>query len=420
MTANSTSIRNAAYDAIKRGTVDALPSGSYTSEDFRRFERSITVVALSIPSPHNGGQAGYSGFVRNVEDYRVLVNNATASFTGLAEPGDTPTLEDTDTTVIVTRKMAQHRRDQEHYYTQMGAKDGLRDIIIKNAPEEALLPVEDALYGLARVEPLALMTQLKAYARVVDCIDVGELLAKRNVPIDFDGEVTLRTYFTRLNKLIATLTTHKVVTSESELMVFLLQQIKKQGDFKDDVADWEIKTTANKTYANFRTHFIAADDQRRTRNKYALAPSRGTEYANAAIDVETLTNILNEGLANGLSDIAAAADATIHAALEQRRGRSAAADSGSESDGDTLTSVRKELAQLRKENKALKRKGDRGNRRGKDKGNDSAADTSYDGRACKYCGDKPKPHPWLTEDECFGHPDRKANAPNWWKKHHNL
>ena len=395
MTVNAIAVKNAAYEHVVGRKLEPLPADDYTLEDFNRYDKAVSAIAKSVPSNHDGGKHGYVGLVKGKEAYAKLVADENAVFKEQAMPADAPQLEKDDTPAQVALKTAEHEAELERFYTQAGCKEGLRDIIVGGAPEAALMALEDDENGLSNVDPVDLMEQLRSYARVTDCIDVGELLEQRNEPINFDGEVTLETHFTKLVRQMKALKTHHdIVTSESELMVTLLRQIKTQGDFKDEVTEWETKTTGA-DWAAFQVHFAKADDARRQRNKYANRPARDTEFnsANAAIDTDGLAALIRSQVSAevgaGMAEVTKATQETINAAIGKDSGEGTAA-------------LEKKLESLRKENAALK----------------AAASKQGGSRSfqCEHCDRK---HPaWWEPEKCYAHPKSRKNAPQWFKEKH--
>jgi hypothetical protein len=250
---------------------------------------------------------------------------------------------------------------------------GLKEVIIENVPAEALTALEDETYGLANVSAKDMLAHLESNCSPTDCFEVEELLERRDAAIDFDSEDSLKVYYTNLGRLLKTLTRHGVKTSVSELLVRHLSQFKQQGEFKDEVTEWETMNQSLRTWDNFKKHFIDADHARRLRNKYTNKTAGSTGFGH-----------------KGLSGIAEAADETIKETVN-----AAIADkfkSLPKDDNEAawkaafskeMEGLRTKLKAVEEENKKLKKKKGRGQR--------------YE-QPCKHCENV---HVHISEERCW-------------------
>ena len=407
MNVNAIEIMAAAANVIHRSKISPIPSADYSEREFKDFKQSLVHAAMSIPSDHNGGKHGLAGSIDSDAGYCALLGSTTAVFTPTSKPdSDGPTIEKDDTPAQVATANAKHNSQSVAYYTELGCNKGLKEVIVENVPAEALTALEDETYGLANVSAKVMLAHLESNCSPTDCFEVEELLQRRDAAIDFDSEDTsLKVYYTNLERLLKTLTRHGVTTSESELLIRHLSQLKQQGDFKDEVTEWETKNQSERTWANFKKHFIDADHARRLRNKYTnkTAGSTGFGSANNVADMDELFRSLN----NGLSGIADAADATIketvNAAIAEKF-KSLPKDTHSDTnDAVWKAAISKEMEDLRlklkaaeEENKKLKKKKGRGQR--------------YE-QPCTHCGNV---HIHISEERCWSNPKNKDKAPAGW------
>ncbi|MHC5134888.1 MAG: hypothetical protein ACYSO0_00555 [Planctomycetota bacterium] len=399
---NAIEVMAAATEVIRRSKISPITSADYSEREFKDFKQSIVLAAMSIPSDHDGGNHGLAGSIDSDAGYRALLGSTTATFTPTAKPkSDGPAIKESDTPAQVATATAKHNSQSVAYYTELGCLKGLKEVIIENVPAEALTALEDETYGLANVSAKDMLAHLESNCSPTDCFEVEELLERRDAAIDFDSEDSLKVYYTNLGRLLKTLTRHGVKTSVSELLVRHLSQFKQQGEFKDEVTEWETMNQSLRTWDNFKKHFIDADHARRLRNKYTNKTAGSTGFGSAN-NVTTMDELYNS-LHKGLSGIAEAADETIKETVN-----AAIADkfkSLPKDDNEAawkaafskeMEGLRTKLKAVEEENKKLKKKKGRGQR--------------YE-QPCKHCENV---HVHISEERCWGNPKNKDKAPEGW------
>jgi hypothetical protein len=416
MSTNATATRSAAYNTIiaSSDAVTPITSESYTTDDYIQLRKGLISASKSVPTTLCGGSTGHAFIILDAASFDLLVGTATTR-TFVVSPSTIPTYNPSDSATQVAIKEAAWHSTIELFHTQEGCKEGLKKLIIKNVPSNAIMELEDEEFGFESVTPLQLMEHLESNCEVVDCLDVKELITQRDTPIDLDGDETLKTFFKNTKKTLKKLVKNGITTSESEMMVNITLQIEEDDDFDETVVEWKAKTATDKTWANFQTHFIEADRIRRAKNKLKKKTTKSAGFhssANAAIaaEVEANKTLINDNFAQ----LAVATDATIdekiNAAIETLKSNDRfskpAASSPAIKPTDSnvamlkiLEDMSKRLTSMEAENKRLRNNPRRGGK-------------ADDGKPkCKHC--KGRMHP-RGEDSCWELEANAATRPNNW------
>ena len=421
MSTNATVTRSAAYNTIiASDETNPITNESYTTDDYIKLRKSLISASKSVPTTLCGGTTGHAYIILDDAGLNQLVGTPTTRTFAVA-PSTTPAYDPSDSATQVAIKEAAWLSTQELFHTQEGCKEGLKKLIIKNVPANAIMELEDEEIGFELVTPLELMTHLESNCEPVDVLDVKELITERDTTLDLDGEETLKTVFKNKKKTLKKLVKNGVTSSESEMMVNFILQIEVNEDFDDDVTEWKAKATAAKTWVNFQTHFIEADRIRRAKNKLKKKTTKSAGFhssANAAIaaEVEANQTLINENFAQLAEATDATIDEKINAAIETLKSNDRfskpAASSPATKPTDSnvamlkvLEDMSKRLTSMEAENKRLRNNPRRG-------GNPRGAPKADDGKPkCKHC--KGIMHP-RGEDSCWELEANAATRPNNW------
>jgi hypothetical protein len=413
--------RKAAYDAVKQGSVVPLPS-NFTADDFVQFKRGMAAVAKSVPSAI-GGDYGHVYLLEDGTAYQQRTSKAIP--TEVAAPASKPIFDANATAAEIEQAKFDHSADTEAYLTQEGCRQALVELIVDNVPADCIAELADYEYGFQNVEPKVLMKHLEDEANAADIEDVEALLEKRDAPLEFDGETSLRARFRQMKQCMKELEQHyKVQTSESNLIVVLLGQIERRGkEFEKNVTEWreaiETNGDTHNTWANFSVHFAEADRVRRRRLKLTkTAGDAGYHSANIVVDLERK---LNEKLTDGMAAVALAADQTILQLMEHHGGKQSSTEKSSASNTSApndntaallalLTKMDKRLATLEgKSNSGSKSGGGGGDQNGgaNQKTNGGTDQKASKFKYCKNCGRKHV----APEADCLNLEENAAKRP---------
>ena len=237
MLSNATATHSAAYNTIiASNAVTPITSKMYTTNKYNAFHKGMLSVSKSVPTTLGGGTHGHAYVILSDAGINKLTGTNTAR-TFTAPPNPTPNFDAANTATQITIKELAWNSAVELYHTQEGCLEGLKKLIIKNVLENTIMELEDEEFGFELVASLELMEHIKLGCKVVDSIDVKELITQRDTPLDLDGEETLKITFKNILKILKKLKKNKVETSESEMMVNLLLQLEEEEDFDDNMVN---------------------------------------------------------------------------------------------------------------------------------------------------------------------------------------
>ena len=411
--ATNIATRRAAEEDILSGVVVPIASVEYTTEQYRKFHRSVVNCARPVATEIGGGGLGHIYLLEDQATYTTrtggvgfveAVRPALLDFTGVT------------TNAGIARIKEERTAALETHNTQEGARTGLRKKIIANVPRALLVALEDADSLLDEVDPRVLVATLKARAAPVTVVDAQTLKAARDKRLTFDDETPLATQFALVEKAKADLESiHGVSTSETELMMEWYAEIEKEKDFEKEVAAFRARTT-NNGFQDFITFFSARDVEVRRLNK--LLPSRAKAMGyHSATNVHAINKHIDEKVEGEMATLAGLIEAALNAGavdgspVDQTSNPDSAANVA-----DTFTKDSAILDALKDiQDRLSKVEGGGGRRRGRgrdrEKGDDEAKAEDGERKPCKHCG---KRHV-QPDDKCWKLEANKDARPKWMK-----
>ena len=250
----------------------------------------------------------------------------------VSRPAKVAAIEKDDTPAQVALKQAELEVDKEVYETQEGVYNALRERIISNVHDSTICELKDDVHGYARLSPFELLQHLEQGAEKVNCMDIQDAFARRDVNYDPNSATTLKAYFIDLDKIEAELQEMGVDPNPSERQARIMHTLQQQNDETHTKAinTWTAKTTTAQTWKAFKAHFSEADRERRITLKVSTKTA-GDMYHSAsnAVTMEQLTDVLTACAEDTENNIYNAVDAsktdTGGTARRGRRGRREAA-----------------------------------------------------------------------------------------------
>ena len=345
--------------------------------------------------------------------------------TEVTAPASKPKFDPNAMAAEIEQAKFNHSADTEAYLMQEGCRQALVELIVDNVPADCIAELSDYEYGFQNVEPKVLMKHLEDEANAADIEDVEAMLAKRDAPLEFDGETSLRARFRQIKQCIKELEQHyKVQTSESNLIVVLLGQIKHRGkEFETNVTEWreaiETNGDTHNTLTNFSVHFAEADRVRRRRLKLTkTAGDAGYHSANIAVDLERK---INEKLTDGMAAVALAADQTIlqlmehHGGKQSSTGKSSASNTSAPNDNTAvlialLAKMDKRLAMLEERSSSGGKGGGGGGDQNGGANHRTSGGTDQKASKFKYCKNCGRKHV-APKADCLNLEENAAKRP---------
>ena len=95
----------------------------------------------------------------------------------------------------------------------------------------------------------------------MDAVEISIKLNEQDKDINFEGNISLKTFFALINKKTEELKDHVIATSHSELEVYYLLQIERcDSDIMRTPLDkWQTMSKRTRHWTTFKRHFSKVD-----------------------------------------------------------------------------------------------------------------------------------------------------------------
>jgi hypothetical protein len=253
--------------------------GQPKDEDLNLLMKELTNAAGSIATQNGGGEHGHVGMVIDNAEYVTFYKNG-MRFLVRTNPGPYPTTVDPDK-VIRERQIAEHKAECIEYKTYLGVENYLRRMIVKSIDHEWFAKNESEMMGFNHLSPKALLSHLRNVGGSLDHMDVTELIS--NIQKPWDGIEAPAAHFARGDKYERQLLKVGQGKNLELRLAFALATLQSAGEFESALREWEVKPTADQTFANFRTFMQKEFGKHHKQNK-TIAKLVGYGIANSITD----------------------------------------------------------------------------------------------------------------------------------------
>ena len=283
----------------------STPSQAPTYQSLRTFQKALNHNAMSIHSTQT--QLGHLHLVITNAEYLKANNNV--PFKVPADPeapastddeADDDTEDDvgigattrsmfalatssTDPTSTTLQSIKTFELQQQKYFKYNATVVALRNLILNAVDNKYITDLEDDLTGYAKVSPLELMTHLWTSYGTVDDADHAaneEAMKKPWTPPE-----PIATLFEQLKKGQEFAARGNEVIDDTQLIRWGYQNIKNTGLFNRECEKWRKKTQKEKSWSDFKKHFILAYDDHL---KYDSIPPTTAEATYTANQVQQI------------------------------------------------------------------------------------------------------------------------------------
>ena len=218
--------------------------------------------ASSVPSTLGGGAHGHLGLVILPALYVVVTGN---NFVLPANPGATPTILPAATNAQIGAITRQFNADNKVYSEYNRTDQALKQLLLGAVDDMYVSSLRNQYTGYTSVSTMNIITHLyDTYGQISDLdIDENERKMKQrydpNQPIDvlFKQIESAEEYATTGNSPF----TARQIVNTAFLLIFAC------GAYEDECKEWKRRALATKTWANFKTDFMAAYKNRRDLQK---------------------------------------------------------------------------------------------------------------------------------------------------------
>ena len=171
---------------------------------------------------------------------------------------DLATSSNTDSTATTLQTIKAFELQQQTYLKYVATVVALRNLILNSVHNKYINDLEDDLTGYAKVSPLQLMTHLwSAYGTVDDADHAANEDAMKK---PWTPPEPIATLFEQLKKGQDFAARGNEIIDDTQLIRWGYQNIKNTGLFNRECERWRKKEPKEKSWKDFKKHFILAYD----------------------------------------------------------------------------------------------------------------------------------------------------------------
>ena len=252
-------------EAIKEGfphlSIPRHP-GEPSYESIYKVHSLLKANAASIPSDLGGGTHGLLGLTLSQAVYTQVAGMA---FTRPANPGNTPTIPG-GSTGEQTRTIERAHREALRVYREINRSDlALKQQLLSAFDDMYFKALKDPHVGYSNSTTYDLLHHLyNGYGRItqMDLLD-----NERRMKQPYDASSPIENLFAQIDTAIEYADAGNSAFTDSQVLTTAYLLIFQTGQFEKACDEWDDKTDADKTWANFKTHFRAAHQKLRSRQK---------------------------------------------------------------------------------------------------------------------------------------------------------
>jgi len=257
-----------------------------TPIEVRQFKRELVQNARAIPSALGGGNHGHLGLVLTAADYATAAGAGNAF--ALPNHPVVPGMGGTNQAIAVAR--ANYDHEMAIYHTSHAVNRALKAQILEAVPAFCIQALSHDLNAFADVTVQALVTHMVTTYGVITEDDLSKNLD--TMAAAWDPNTPIEAVFSLAHKCRQFATAGLDPISDANSVRQCLAAFEKSGVMEEAIKDWRKKPTADRTWANMPTHFIAANKERL---RTATLASTGFNTANAATNASKPKNSTSTG-----------------------------------------------------------------------------------------------------------------------------
>jgi hypothetical protein len=275
------------WKAVAESTVTVI-IGQPTNQDIDSLEDELMEIASNQHSDLGGGLHGHAGLLKSAAEYELMAPGTPFLFP--ANPGFYP--QGNIPAAQCGQWEAEHKGLIAQFQTCVGARKGLKDLILEAVEEDYLLELQAEGSAYLNVTPLQMLTHLRDRWGTMDYVDITALLAECDAP--WNAAEVPQKYFNRMDKARKQLAHANVQVDERAMVVKALKSFKDTGDYNAPIREWEAKPAALQTYVNLKT---LMNTEFTKLNRQDATTARATGHASANNMVEEMAQQTEELLA---------------------------------------------------------------------------------------------------------------------------
>jgi len=254
--------------------------GKPTNKSLKLLKKELYANAMSIPSTRGGGAHGHLGLVLSAADYLAIAGQA---FDLPAHPGAAPAHPVGATAAQISENVRIYNATLDELKVATAVRNELKQQIVTAVDRLFLTELEDETYGFANVTIPQLITHLET---TYGLLTRTELEANRaSISTAWNVDDPIEQLWLNLREIQRLATAGGEALTDNTVMELTYLMFEKTGVFTTACDNWRIKPAAEKTMANFKTHF---NEENLERIRKLTASQAGYHGTNAAVTPEPI------------------------------------------------------------------------------------------------------------------------------------
>jgi hypothetical protein len=230
----------------------------------RLLQRELYNNVRCIDAAAGGGMHGHLGMLMPEAEYVALAGAGNEY--ELPERPDVPDMHDL-TPAQRAEAVEDYKDDVRLYNEATSLHNYIKKLMVAAIPKVYLDSLEDEVHELATVTARTILAHMVTSYGTVTAEDLDANLKLLSAP--WDIITPIETLFAKGNKCRQLATAGGDPITDAFYMRTLRTVFHDTGVFAQAIHEWDAKPAAAKTVANFCTHFLAADKERRFTDKTA-------------------------------------------------------------------------------------------------------------------------------------------------------
>jgi hypothetical protein len=283
-------IQTEIQDEIRKETVTKI-HGQPTSHDLTILEKEIIAALANIPTSLRGGNHGHVGVIMNPTEHNTMTGGI--NFVNPVNPGIYPTgLAINAAAGTRARAEAEHKELINQYETFKGVRLGAKDLILEAVDNKYLIEIKHETMGYINQTLQQMLKHLLNRRGALNFADTKELLAQQDR--EWNINKNSQVYFNQVEKAVKGLAQNGITPNLNKRRDIALYHLKAAGEFDPAVCKWESKPTAEKTWANIKTHISTEYTKENKQNKLTAKHFKANALQEQAEATEELIAMLTD------------------------------------------------------------------------------------------------------------------------------
>jgi len=262
--------------------IDSFPNtlpkieGPPTYDSLAHLKDLIKANAASVTSTRGGGTHGYLGIVLSPEAYATIDPIA---FVVPANPGTHPVFpNNAPTAAQISEAVRTHEESLREWREYTNLEQALKKQITQAIDPVYLRALKDRNTGYANVTTLAMLQFLFTTYGLISPIDLISNHKKIEAP--WDPNTPFEMLIDQIEDCQELAEAGNQPYTAAQILNNAYALVFNTGMYFDDCKAWDARPAAEKTWNNFKTHFLAAQQQ--LRRQQQTTQQAGFHSANAA------------------------------------------------------------------------------------------------------------------------------------------